>query len=273
MVVYPDEIEYSDKYSDSLYEYRHVILPKYVARQLYRITLGKRLLLEAEWRSAGVQMTRGWTHYEVHAPEPHILLFRRLLGTDPQNGTAATKKLEVFQQLETLDFPGQIEYSEKFQDDLYEYRYVILTKEVATKMFELLNDKKTTLGEVDWRDLGITMSKGWIHHESYQPHTMLFKRPLGTDPRNGTALTKVLTVHCSWIGSLVHLSCSNMGGEEEVVWDLPATESVSSLIERLSLCLQLAPERLKLLMPCGKMLSKEDTQTLAALTSSVRHKI
>jgi len=34
----------------------------------------------------GVQQSRGWVHYELHRPEPHILLFRRAKGTDPQTG-------------------------------------------------------------------------------------------------------------------------------------------------------------------------------------------
>jgi len=29
---------------------------------------------------------RGWTHYAIHKPEPHILLFRRPVGTDPTTG-------------------------------------------------------------------------------------------------------------------------------------------------------------------------------------------
>ncbi len=33
---YPDEIEYSDKYMDDYYEYRHVILPKEVYKKLPR---------------------------------------------------------------------------------------------------------------------------------------------------------------------------------------------------------------------------------------------
>ncbi len=37
---YPDEIEYSDKYQDDHYEYRHVLLPKEVYR---KITKGKLL--------------------------------------------------------------------------------------------------------------------------------------------------------------------------------------------------------------------------------------
>lgn len=39
-----------------------------------------------EWRSLGVQQSRGWVHYELHRPEPHILLFRRPKGTDPATG-------------------------------------------------------------------------------------------------------------------------------------------------------------------------------------------
>ena len=31
---YPDEIEYSDKYHDDLYEYRHVLLPKAIYKSM-----------------------------------------------------------------------------------------------------------------------------------------------------------------------------------------------------------------------------------------------
>jgi hypothetical protein len=36
---YPDEIEYSDKYMDDFYEYRHVILPKDVYKRIPRARL------------------------------------------------------------------------------------------------------------------------------------------------------------------------------------------------------------------------------------------
>ena len=36
---YPDEIEYSDKYMDDYYEYRHVILPRDVYKKLPRSRL------------------------------------------------------------------------------------------------------------------------------------------------------------------------------------------------------------------------------------------
>ena len=66
-------IQYSERYSDDNYEYRHVILPPSVYRDIPK---GK-LLSEQEWRSYGVQQAKGWIHYMIHLPEPHILLFRR----------------------------------------------------------------------------------------------------------------------------------------------------------------------------------------------------
>ncbi|KGG51876.1 regulatory subunit of cyclin-dependent kinase [Mitosporidium daphniae] len=91
---YSGDIFYSKRYSDDLYEYRlfvfplflglinyfdirHVILPK----QLSKYYCGSRLLLEHEWRGLGIQQSPGWTHYLIHKPEPHILLFRRDKGS------------------------------------------------------------------------------------------------------------------------------------------------------------------------------------------------
>lgn len=47
---FPDEIEYSDKYKDEYYEYRHVMLPK----EIYKKMPKHRLLSEIEWRSLGL---------------------------------------------------------------------------------------------------------------------------------------------------------------------------------------------------------------------------
>lgn len=74
---FASQIEYSDKYTDGKYEYRHVIFPKEHAKSIPK----SRLLSEQEWRDLGVQQSRGWEHYANHRPEPHILLFRRSLGT------------------------------------------------------------------------------------------------------------------------------------------------------------------------------------------------
>ncbi|KAL6776081.1 CKS1A [Auxenochlorella protothecoides x Auxenochlorella symbiontica] len=74
-------INYSERYYDDVYEYRHVVLPPEIATRLPK----DRLLHEHEWRSLGVQQSRGWIHYTIHRPEPHIMLFRRAKGY----GTAA----------------------------------------------------------------------------------------------------------------------------------------------------------------------------------------
>ena len=95
--------EYSDKYMDDQYEYRHVILPKELAKNIPV----NRLLSDAEWRNLGVQQSRGWVHYATHRPEPHILLFRRPLGTDPQTGEVRPELVaqakEEFRKLYGLD--------------------------------------------------------------------------------------------------------------------------------------------------------------------------
>ncbi|KAF8237679.1 CKS-domain-containing protein [Tricholoma matsutake] len=78
-------IKYSDRYSDDDYEYRHVILPiqllEMVPKNFFNDKTGTlRLLAEPEWRGIGIKQSLGWEHYEVHAPEPHVLLFRRPKG-------------------------------------------------------------------------------------------------------------------------------------------------------------------------------------------------
>jgi cyclin-dependent kinase regulatory subunit CKS1 len=93
---YPDEIEYSEKYCDDIYEYRHVLLPK----STYKTMPKNRLLSETEWRALGVQQSRGWVHYEIHKPEAHILLFRRPLGTDPNTGMVPNNVVQKIQLLQ-----------------------------------------------------------------------------------------------------------------------------------------------------------------------------
>ncbi|KAF7363795.1 Cyclin-dependent kinases regulatory subunit [Mycena sanguinolenta] len=79
---YIEKIHYSDRYTDDAYEYRHVILPKQLLRMVPKNFFNEeqgtlRLLSEPEWRGIGITQSLGWEHYEVHAPEPHVLLFRR----------------------------------------------------------------------------------------------------------------------------------------------------------------------------------------------------
>ncbi len=88
-------IEYSEKYQDSTYEYRHVVVPKDLASQLPR----GRLVQEEEWRRLGVQQSKGWQNYAIHKPEQNILLFRRPLGTHPLSGEVQPALQREAQQL------------------------------------------------------------------------------------------------------------------------------------------------------------------------------
>ena len=62
------------------------------------------------------------------------------------------------------------QYSDKYSDRLYEYRWVTVPKtDVVTRI----------LPEEEWRGLGITMSPGWVHYANYSPdNAMIFRRPL-----------------------------------------------------------------------------------------------
>lgn len=74
-------IHYSTRYSDDNFEYRHVILPKNMLKAIPRDYFNPdtgtlRILHDSEWRGLGITQSLGWEHYENHAPEPHILLFK-----------------------------------------------------------------------------------------------------------------------------------------------------------------------------------------------------
>lgn len=79
---YAEDIEYSSRYSDDFYEYRHVQIPKQLIHQIPR----DRLLYEGEWRGIGIVQSRGWENFLMHKPEPFILLFRRPKNSDHRTG-------------------------------------------------------------------------------------------------------------------------------------------------------------------------------------------
>ncbi|KZF26129.1 cyclin-dependent kinase regulatory subunit [Xylona heveae TC161] len=83
-----EHIHYSARYSDDENEYRHVQLPKQmlkiIPKDYFDPSTGTlKLLWEEEWRGIGITQSLGWEHYEVHEPEPHILLFKRPINYQP----------------------------------------------------------------------------------------------------------------------------------------------------------------------------------------------
>lgn len=74
-------------------------------------------------------------------------------------------------------WPPRIHYSDRYADDEYEYRHVILPKSLLRLIpqeFFVNNDKVNTLrllSEPEWRGIGITQSLGWEH---YEVHSLFF---------------------------------------------------------------------------------------------------
>ena len=88
-----------------------------------------------------------------------------------------------------VHFPKQCEHSEKYYDDLFEYKHVILTKE----MFDRI-PKNKLLCENEWKGIGIKQSIGWNNYTIHkpEPHILLFRRPKGTDHKTGKIPIEVL---------------------------------------------------------------------------------
>uniref|UniRef100_A0A286XXR3 Cyclin-dependent kinases regulatory subunit n=1 Tax=Cavia porcellus TaxID=10141 RepID=A0A286XXR3_CAVPO len=65
------QIHYSDKCFDKHCEYRHVMSPRQLSKQVPKTHRTS----EEEW---------SWVHCLLHEPEPHILLFTRPLPKEQQ---------------------------------------------------------------------------------------------------------------------------------------------------------------------------------------------
>ena len=72
--------------------------------------------------------------------------------------------------------PSEIVYSQKYCDENYEFRHVILTEEVFYCI-----PKKRVLSEQEWRQYFV-MSGGWENYAIHkpEPYILLFRRPIGT---------------------------------------------------------------------------------------------
>ncbi|CAO3631449.1 unnamed protein product [Cunninghamella echinulata] len=89
--LYKDKISSSYIYADDKYQYRHIILPKEIAVYLPDSMC---LLKESEYRQLGVEISAGWEHYMIHAPEPNILLLRRTHELSKKIEEERAKKLK-----------------------------------------------------------------------------------------------------------------------------------------------------------------------------------
>ena len=79
------------------------------------------------------------------------------------------KARQLIQKLQS-----KILYSEKYFDPEFEYRHVILPKEIGK-----LVPRARLMEEAEWRQLGVQQSVGWRHYMIHkpEPHILLYKRP------------------------------------------------------------------------------------------------
>ncbi|KAG2327398.1 hypothetical protein Bca4012_036398 [Brassica carinata] len=74
-----------DKYWEGLEKFNPLlIIAICCAPEIAKLLPKNRILSENEWRVIGVQKSRGWVHYAIHRPEPHIRFFRRTLNDQQQ---------------------------------------------------------------------------------------------------------------------------------------------------------------------------------------------
>ena len=71
-----------------------------------------------------------------------------------------------------------IMYSDKYEDEVFEYRHVTLPPELAK-----LVPRNHLMTETEWRNLGVQQSPGWIHYMLHppEPHILLFRRHKGEE--------------------------------------------------------------------------------------------
>ncbi|KAK2095748.1 Cyclin-dependent kinases regulatory subunit 1 [Saguinus oedipus] len=74
----------------------------------------------------------------------------------------------------------QIYYSDKYDNEEFEYGHVMLPKDTAK-----LVPKTHLMSESEWRNLGVQQSQGWVHYMIHEPepHILLFRRPLPKKPK------------------------------------------------------------------------------------------
>ena len=75
--------------------------------------------------------------------------------------TIINKNRIPLQELKDSQAASTPEYSERFTDDTFEYRYVVLPRD---RLPELRSKPDPLLSEEEWRGMGIQQSRGWAHY-------------------------------------------------------------------------------------------------------------
>lgn len=94
---------------------------------------------------------------------------------------------------ESLVFPSDVVYGQRWTEDGLEYRLVKLNREAYEKYRKFcLTKPNMKLTEAEWRGIvGLRMSPGWIHFLLWpkEPNILCFRRPVAnsTAPPHGVS--------------------------------------------------------------------------------------
>ncbi|KAL1448208.1 hypothetical protein WDU94_014383 [Cyamophila willieti] len=80
-----------------------------------------------------------------------------------------------------------IRYSDKYEDDNYIYRHVMLPLSLAKQV-----PKTHQMTETEWRNLGVQQSPGWVHYMLHLPGNLMC---YCSEEQNILLLNPVLVIH------------------------------------------------------------------------------
>ncbi|PAA56415.1 hypothetical protein BOX15_Mlig010260g1 [Macrostomum lignano] len=92
---------------------------------------------------------------------------------------------------------SKILYSEKYRDDMYEYRHCHIPKELVSRL-PRSGDSIRLMSEAEWRSLGIQQSLGWVNYMVHhpEPHIILFRRPIAVAEEQARAQARAQAKAC-----------------------------------------------------------------------------
>ena len=123
----------------------------------------------------------------------------------------------------------RIHYSDRYSDDKYEYRHVILPKPLLKLIpKQYFNEETGTLrllSDAEWRGIGIQQSLGWVHyevHSAYQCCTRLSSANHRPQHRSPMCSCSVESLDFNR-----QLQMPVRAGESDGLWMLPKPSNLS----------------------------------------------
>lgn len=91
--------------------------------------------------------------------------------THPFDSTLSA--VDAQRQSDIAEHAKNIRYSTRYCDEKYQYRHVIIPKQLVRYL-----PKDRLMTETEWRSLGLQQSPGWDHFMIHQPepHVLIFRR-------------------------------------------------------------------------------------------------